>query len=369
MSFKENNTPITPGNYEEFFILYLDNELSAARRQEVEAFLLAHPELEGEMEALRATLLEPEEPVSFDKQSLFAASMQLQSSDEDLLLYLDGELEESRRKAMELELALNEPLQHQYAGLLQARLDREELVPHPYKQSLYRHERRRLPWLRVAAALLILAGAGALVLTTAPSGTTTVPGTASLPSTSTSPASLASATGNTSTPLQAADANRELPERSERTTGEGAVSTAAVNRTAPKSSTTPSPVTAALAALQTSLPAGKENSTEEDPSLDRTNALAYTQAIQPVELHEGQETGMVLPSAQPNSLSSVTSGAQARITDTHAEETEGDGKKGSLKSFFRKATRVIAKTAGLDRPSDSDDDKEVLISALTVKLK
>jgi hypothetical protein len=51
MSFKQNDTNdnnmIHLGNYEEFFILYLDNELTDGQNKMVEEFLVQHPGLAG----------------------------------------------------------------------------------------------------------------------------------------------------------------------------------------------------------------------------------------------------------------------------------------------------------------------------------
>ena len=52
---------IDKGNYEEFFLLYVDNELPAADREAVDSFVSAHPELREELELLLETRLIPEE--------------------------------------------------------------------------------------------------------------------------------------------------------------------------------------------------------------------------------------------------------------------------------------------------------------------
>ena len=45
MSSNQNDNTIHLGNYEEFFILYMDNELDAAQKQQVEEFVELHPDL------------------------------------------------------------------------------------------------------------------------------------------------------------------------------------------------------------------------------------------------------------------------------------------------------------------------------------
>jgi hypothetical protein len=51
---------ITLTNYEEYFLLYVDNELSKAERGDVEMFVLQHPQLQGEFTLLKQTVLETE---------------------------------------------------------------------------------------------------------------------------------------------------------------------------------------------------------------------------------------------------------------------------------------------------------------------
>lgn len=61
---------IDKGNYEEFFLLYVDNELPAADRAAVEAFVAAHPDLQEELELLLDTRLIPEEQLFHNPEVL-----------------------------------------------------------------------------------------------------------------------------------------------------------------------------------------------------------------------------------------------------------------------------------------------------------
>ena len=93
MSFESNDmNTIHLGNYEEFFILYMDNELGKDQVKMVDEFFVAHPDLRAEFEILMSTKL-PLEDFSLDKKDLFAQSMKLSSVDEELLLYIDNEYE------------------------------------------------------------------------------------------------------------------------------------------------------------------------------------------------------------------------------------------------------------------------------------
>lgn len=62
---------ITTANYEEFFLLYVDNELDENGRAAVETFVLQHPETQNSFTALKAAVLPQEWVVYPDKQSLY----------------------------------------------------------------------------------------------------------------------------------------------------------------------------------------------------------------------------------------------------------------------------------------------------------
>ena len=68
---KCENIGINISNYEEYFLLYVDNELNQTERNEVERFVLQHPELQDSFTLLKQTQL-PKEIIAFpDKDSLY----------------------------------------------------------------------------------------------------------------------------------------------------------------------------------------------------------------------------------------------------------------------------------------------------------
>jgi hypothetical protein len=68
---KNNYSSIQADNYEEQFLLYVDNELSLNERNEVEKFVLQHPELQEVFTVLKQTHLEKEEIIFADKSVLY----------------------------------------------------------------------------------------------------------------------------------------------------------------------------------------------------------------------------------------------------------------------------------------------------------
>lgn len=167
MSFNNNDNnalQITRANYEEYFLLYVDNELTKEEKQAVEAFLALHPDLQAEMDILLGTKLPLGEASGLeDKGFLMADQMKLVTIDESLLLYIDNELNKEEKEKLEVKIAADKEFRLQHEALLKTKLDPSEVIAYPYKKELYRHSERRITpfWLRVAAAVLILLGMGA----------------------------------------------------------------------------------------------------------------------------------------------------------------------------------------------------------------
>jgi hypothetical protein len=181
MSFNNNDNnkalPITRANYEEYFLLYMDDELTAEEKNSVEAFLASHPDLQAEMDILLSTKLSSENIGLEDKSFLLADQMKLTTIDESLLLYIDNELGKEEKENVEKKIDADKEFALQHQALLQTKLDPTEEVIYPYKKELYRHTEKRIApyWLRIAAAIIIMFGIGAVwMLTNKPQPDTNV---------------------------------------------------------------------------------------------------------------------------------------------------------------------------------------------------
>jgi hypothetical protein len=158
MSSNANHT-IDLNNYEEWFILFMDEELGTEEKRMVENFLLLHPHLQEELDLLLSTRLPVDDGSFFGKESLKADAMKLNAVDENLLLYLDNELSSAAKKAVEEKLASDQNYHYQHRLLQQAKLDGSDSIPYPNKAELYRHTERVIffpLWLRVAVAVVII---------------------------------------------------------------------------------------------------------------------------------------------------------------------------------------------------------------------
>jgi hypothetical protein len=160
MSFNNNHIHIDRNNYEEYFLMYVDNELTPVQRLAVEKFINNHPDLKEEFELLSVTVLDAEPIRLFDKDTLLSHHMQQDVVDEQLLMYLDNELSAEEIIKVETKLSTDTNYKVQYEGLLKTRLDKNDVVIYPFKKELYRTEKERsirpIFILRIAAAIVVL---------------------------------------------------------------------------------------------------------------------------------------------------------------------------------------------------------------------
>ncbi|MBN8876592.1 MAG: hypothetical protein J0I32_03545 [Sphingobacteriales bacterium] len=149
-------------NYEEFFILYLDNELTAEERRRVEDFAAANPDLKEELDLLLQSKLVPDTAIVFNsKEELLKQESPIGSHNytEWLLLYADNELDPAHKATLEQWIAQNPAAGQELALLQKARLQPDETIVFTDKYLLYRKEEGRVApirWWRMAAAAALL---------------------------------------------------------------------------------------------------------------------------------------------------------------------------------------------------------------------
>ncbi|MHA4808234.1 anti-sigma factor family protein [Flavitalea flava] len=160
---------ITRDNYEEFFLLYVDNELSPAERQTVEIFVGENSDLEEEWTALLECKLKPENDSIFkDRDSLlripFIAGRELNEDNCEawFISYIDGELDGEGRQRVE-QYARRHPEKAKVLGLLRQTVSTPDpAIVFPDKQMLYKKEgeRKVIP---LRSRLLQMASAAAVI--------------------------------------------------------------------------------------------------------------------------------------------------------------------------------------------------------------
>jgi len=164
-------------NYEEYFLLYIDNELSLAERRALESFVEKNADLQKELLILQQSILKPDKNIVFyDKKALLRftsdeQSININNYEQFFIYYLDDELSRHEKAAVEQFIYRHPEFQGEFELIQQLRLSPDSSVPCPDKKGLYRFEKEQpviLPWWRIAAAAVILFITATLWLNTQP---------------------------------------------------------------------------------------------------------------------------------------------------------------------------------------------------------
>lgn len=342
MSSNSNHINITRSNYEEYLLLYVDNELSPADKAAVEAFLQLHPDLQTELELLQAAVL-PAEEFTINKQGLLADSMALNSIDENLLLYIDDELPRELKTRVALQIEENTTTLAQYHLLLKTKLDSSETIVYPYKEALYRTTKRRaIEWLQIAAAVLIVAMGGWFWMQSSQ--------TASRPSVNiASAAKQTTATGSRESTTQTITQTPKIAANTIDHKAESSPSVAVAKSKIKKREQEQKlmiPVVNTTANRQTDV---------ADVPVQRTNTIGTAAVINTASTPE-----------QIINTSLVTSAPALRtIYKEPVTEDNNSSSKSPFKALLRKATRFIERRTGI---TTTNENNEVLIASVAVSL-
>ena len=149
---------ISRHNYETFFLLYADNELSATEKNSVDEFVQANPDLHEELLMLQQSILQPGDIIFDDKTSLLRHDLLASALQEQLLLHLDDELTANSKTAIEALIITNAEVQKEREILQQTKLAADNTIVFPDKRSLYKKEPGRvvaINWRSVAVAAVL----------------------------------------------------------------------------------------------------------------------------------------------------------------------------------------------------------------------
>lgn len=165
---------INRNNYEEYFLLYADKELSAEEKSMVEMFVQQNPDLEEEFVMLQQSVVKPDNTIELkDKSFLFKKEVLPQdlhkesngqyinqtNYEEKFLLYTDNELNLSEIEETEKFALSNPSLQNEFTLLQRVKYIPDTSIVFPDKRSLYKNEDngKVIPfrWKALAAAVLL----------------------------------------------------------------------------------------------------------------------------------------------------------------------------------------------------------------------
>ena len=148
---------INRNNYETFFLLYADNELSLMEKKVVDEFVFENSDLQGELTMLKNSILKPENIVFNCKESLLKSETECDLLNEKLILFLDNELSDTTRTEVALLIKTNPLINVAWHTLQQPKLLPDTDIVFANKQLLYRKESVVIRgWWRVAAAAILI---------------------------------------------------------------------------------------------------------------------------------------------------------------------------------------------------------------------
>ncbi len=155
---------INRNNYEEYFLLFADNELTDYEKIEVLKFIRENKDLENEFRMIQNTICKPDNVVMENKANLLkdeeAQLISEKNYEEIFVLYHDHELNNEERIKTELYVHLHPQLKNEFDLLGQARLTPDNSIMFAGKQDLYKKEKtgKTVPlifWRSMAAAVFI----------------------------------------------------------------------------------------------------------------------------------------------------------------------------------------------------------------------
>jgi hypothetical protein len=165
---------INRNNYEEYFLLYADNELTDSEKVEVIIFLKQNKDLEDEFRMIHNTISTPDTSVELaDKSFLYRKNEEIfiseKNYEEVFVLYHDNELTEQQKLETEEFLFGHAQLKNEFELIGLARLTADNSIIFPDKKHLYKKEKagKVVPiifWRMLAAAVFIGFGLWAIQL-------------------------------------------------------------------------------------------------------------------------------------------------------------------------------------------------------------
>jgi hypothetical protein len=135
---------INRNNYEEYFLLYADNELSPTEKKVVEIFLQENIDLKEEFLMIKMTINSPEEEVKLIDKSFLSKKepsfINENNYQEIFVLYFDNELSPLQKTEVENFVTENPKYKTEFELIGTAKLISDNSIVYPDKKQLYRKE-------------------------------------------------------------------------------------------------------------------------------------------------------------------------------------------------------------------------------------
>ena len=156
---------INQHNYEHYFLMYIDNELSGEEKAAVNDFIMQYPNYANKLEALQQLKISPDTFIYENKFSLYKLSEQ----DEQCITYLENEMTNEEKASFESVISTDTYLQtnvKQWQATFITPPTTIEIDPN-FKNSLYKKSAQIKPlwanatfkrWASIAAILIVVIG-------------------------------------------------------------------------------------------------------------------------------------------------------------------------------------------------------------------
>jgi len=348
-------------NYEEFFILYWDNELTASQKQAIENFVNENPDLQEEFRILGETRFVPDKNLQFEGKEflLNSSSININNYEEQLLNYIDDALNNNERKEVE-KLAAKLPIIQKELLLLQkTKLQPETEVIFPDKSTLYRREEKvrviSMAWFRVAVAAAIILIAGFVTLRFI----NTDKGGDKIEVAKNSDPKNQSSNQKADEPVRQ-PVNQEDPKESLATAEKKSSSEQTPEKTSKKpaiENKVPAPLIASKAENKNKLP-------RTQLETDNNNEMLIAAVEIPKDNNKAAQKSETEIINNPLEYSSVTKSSAP--TFAIMDDDDFAKEKGGLKEFLRKTTRVFERRTKIQTTTE---DNKLLLGAFAVSLK
>jgi len=359
-------------NYEEFFILYMDNELSTEDRAQVELFVQSHPDLAEELAILKQTQVTPDATEVYDhKETLMMTAGQsfinADNYEECLLLYIDNELNNDQRNAVQKFVAQHVIAKKELDLLLKTKLQPEANNIYFNKESLYRTEEKErrvilFNWRRLAAAaILLFVAGGAAVLYFNNKGKSIESAVANVekgiktPAVTTKPVVTPTKDGQQQ-PEIAVISNPDESVADARTKKIDQSSSNGVKETIEKKKT----VTPSLQDEQPVLASNTDNGNDLPQPQSKRNI--QTKIDQPIAFADPADINALTNQKENSPSFAVTLPVSPAYINQTDEQPE---KKNKLRGLLRKVTRTIEKTTNIKA---TDENDRLLVGGLAIQL-
>ncbi len=356
-------------NYEEYFLLYIDNELTVEQKKQVELFVKDNPDLEEELVMLQQSRLVPDDTIVFEEKHLLMREennsfINLNNYEEWLVLYVDNELNKEEKTTVEKFAGEHPHVQQELALFQQTKLQPEEELKFANKSSLYRREEKvriiSIAWWRATAAAILIIAAGitmySILYKKSTSGTVITNNELTKTKKNQGP--------NTVKPLPTNQQLQTNPAIIKEEKEQVAVISTATNK--PKQKENKKQPTDNLSSSTSGQMMVKKNIPQKRPVI--VNEINTARLAEPkinnavaIGVRTHKEFFNELPVTNPT----VQTPDESNTSDNGVEIANNTENK-RLRGFFRKATRLIERTTNIN---PANDDNRVLIGGMAINLK